>query len=315
MIWLAITALGVVSFLFAGMEAGLLSINAAQLRHHVKQKTGGARRLESLLEHPERLLVTVLLVTNVADILALLLATRELVGGFGRVGYAIVITAAIPIYLFLLGVLPKALFRRLPFRALSAMGGILETASLVLSPVLAIGRRVGRFLRPEPGSKRRRLFAAREELKQVAAQSEREGSLSSTERAMIHNVVDFRNVSVRDVMVPLANCVSVQPGTPVEKVLELSRSSGLERIPVISPEGHAVGLINVLEILVDQSRADTLARYTRRIVTASDTEPAYRIIRRLRAARLGLAAVVDSQRRLLGIATDEELVKRLVQSA
>lgn len=314
MIWLAIAALCAVSFLFAGLEAGLLSINTAQLRQHVKQKTGGARRLESLLEHPERLLVTVLLVTNVTDILALLLATRELVGGFGRVGYALVITAAIPIYLFLLGVLPKALFRRLPFGALSAMGGILETASLVLSPVLAIGRRVGSFLRPEPGSKGRRLFAAREELKHVAVQSEREGSLSSTERAMIHNVVDFRNVSVRDVMVPLSHCVSVQPGTPVEKVLELSRSSGLERIPVISAEGQAVGLINVLEILVDQSRADTLARYTRRIVTATDTEPAYRIIRRLRAARLGLAAVVDSQRRLLGIATDEELVKRLVQS-
>jgi CBS domain containing-hemolysin-like protein len=40
-------------------------------------------------------------------------------------------------------------------------------------------------------------------LKQVAVQSEREGSLSATERAMIHNVVDFRNVRVRDVMTPL----------------------------------------------------------------------------------------------------------------
>ena len=315
MIWLAIAALCLVSFLFAGMEAGLLSINAAQLRHHVKQKTPGARRLELLLEHPERLLVTVLLVTNVADILVLLLATRELVRSFDRWGYPIVVAAAVPSFLFVVGVLPKTLFPRLPFRVLSAMGGMLETASLALSPVLAIGGRLGRFLRPPPGSRRGRLFAAREELKQVAVQSEREGSLSSTERAMIHNVVDFRNVRVRDVMVPLAQCVSVQPGTPVEKVLELSRSSGLERIPVISSDGQAVGLINVLEILVDQSRADTLTRYTRRIVTATDTEPAYRIIRRLRAARLGLAAVVDGQRRLLGIATDEELVKRLVQSA
>ena len=55
--------------------------------------------------------------------------------------------------------------------------------------------------------------------------------------------------------------------------------------------------------------------YTRRLVTVGDREPAYRIIRRLRAARLGLAAVVDGQRKLIGIATDEALIKRLVQSA
>lgn len=314
MIWLTVSALCVVSFLFAGIGAGLLSINAAQLRQHVKQKMRGARRLERLLEHPERLLVTVLLVTNVADILALLLATRELVGTFGRAGYAIVITAAIPIYLFLLGVLPKALFCRLPFGALSAMGGILETASLVLSPVLAIGRRLRSFLRPEPGSKRRRLFAAREELKQVAMQSEREGSLSSTERAMIHNVVDFRNVSVRDVMVPLEKCVTVTPHTTVATVLKLSSTSGLERLPVISDTGQAIGLVNVLEILLDSGEPKPLARYTRRIVSAADHEPAYRVIRRLRAARLGLAAVLNARQELVGIATNEELVKRLVQS-
>ena len=315
MIWLAITALGFVSFLFAGIEAGVLSINAAQLRHHVKQKTRGARRLERLLEHPERLLVTVLLVTNVASILAILLATRELVGSFDRFGYLIAICAAIPIHLFLLGVLPKALFERLPFRILAPMGGILETTTLLLAPVLAIGRRLGSFLRPNPGSKRGRLFAAREELKQVAVQSEREGSLTSTERAMIHNVVDFRNVRVRDVMVPLEKCVTVTPDMPVETVLNLSKSSGLERLPVLSQTGKAIGLVNVLEILLDRGEPKPLARYTRRIVTAADHEPAYRVIRRLRAARLGLAAVLNARQELIGIATNEELVKRLVQAA
>ena len=56
------------------------------------------------------------------------------------------------------------------------------------------------------------LMAAREELKQIAIQSEREGSLTSTERAMIHNVVDFRNVKVRDVMVPLATTAAIVVG-------------------------------------------------------------------------------------------------------
>jgi CBS domain containing-hemolysin-like protein len=51
----------------------------------------------------------------------------------------------------------------------------------------------------------------------------------------------------------------------------------------------------------------------RRIVSARDAEPAYRIIQRLRAARVGLAAVTDAQRKLIGIVTGEEAIKRLVQ--
>lgn len=315
MIWFAVLGLCAFSFLLAGIEAGLLSVDEVQLRHHVKQRTPGARRLSRLLEHPGRPLVTVLLLTNVADICALLLATRQLIGPFGHLGYFIAVVAAVPIYVFVLTVLPKSLFRRFPFRALAALAGFLETASLILSPLIAIGERIGRLFLPRRASDHARLFAAREELKQLAVQSEREGSLTSTERAMIHNVVDFRNVKVGDVMLPLSRCTTVQPQTTVKALISLSKTTGVDRFPVISADGRAVGIVNVLDILFDQGKPSTLAKYMRRIVTATDTEPAYRILRRLRAARLRLAAVVDAERKLIGVATDEELIRRLVQSA
>jgi putative hemolysin len=314
MIWLGILGLCAVTFLFAGIEAGLLSLDPIRVRYHVKQQTPGAARLARLLEHPQRLLVTVLLITNVADICMLLLTTRALVGAFGRAGYFITVAAAVPIYLFFLAVLPKSLFRRFPLRALSALGGILEKTSLLLWPILEVGQRLGRWLFPRRTTGKRRLFAAREELKQVAVQSEREGSLTAAERAMIHNVVDFRNMRARDVMTPLNRVPTVPAGAAADAVLKLSSSSGADRFPVISPAGDAIGLVNVLDILFDQTARQPLARYTRRIVVATENEPAYRVLRRLRAARLRQAAVVDARQRLVGIATDEELIRRLVRS-
>jgi CBS domain containing-hemolysin-like protein len=53
----------------------------------------------------------------------------------------------------------------------------------------------------------------------------------------------------------------------------------------------------------------------RGIVTTSEEEPAYRIVQRLRAARVGLAAVLDEKRNLRGIVTIEDLVRRLVSSS
>jgi CBS domain containing-hemolysin-like protein len=114
-------------------------------------------------------------------------------------------------------------------------------------------------------------------------------------------------------MVPIEKAVTVRPDTSVDETLKLSAATGVDRLPVIS-QGQAVGIVNIFDILFDETRRESLASYTRRIVTANDDEPAYRIIQRLRAARLGLAAVVDSQRRLIGIVTGEDTIKRLVQS-
>jgi putative hemolysin len=306
----------IVSFFFNGIESGLLSIDPVRLRQNVKRRAPAAVRLDRLLKHPERLLVTVLLFTNAADILGLLLLTRQLVHSFGSTGYLIALVIAFPVYLLLLSVLSKSLFRRFPFRALARLAGILEFLLMLLSPVLELGARLGRLLLPQRAAKRARLFAAREELKQITSQSEREGSLTATERAMIHNVVDFRGVKVRDVMLPLPRVVAVQPNASIEEALDLSASSGVDRLPVITPEGQPVGLVNVLDILLEQDGENKpLSSYVRRIVATGEEEPAYRIAQQLRAARLGLAAVLDRKKNIRGIVTIEDLIRRLVSSS
>src|SRR2546428_6345698 len=273
-----------ISFLFNGIEAGLTSIDPVRLRHHVKLNRPAAVRLDRLLKTPERLLVTVLLITNLADILALLVMTRFLVSRFAATGFFLAVVIALPVYLLVLSVLPKALFRRFPFRALARLAGVLEFVSRLLWPLLEIGSRLRRFLLPARAEDQR-LFAGREELKQITSQSEREGSLTATERAMIHNVFDFRAVKARDVMVPLSNVIAIQPDSSLDEALSLGNLSGLDRLPVISSNAQPSGLINVLDILLEKHGAKSLSYYTRRIVTANEDEPAYRIVQRLRAAR------------------------------
>ena len=302
-----------ISFLFNGIEAGVSSIDPVRLRSHVKLNRPAAVRLDRLLQEPERLLVTVLLVTNLADILALLLLTRLLVIKFGAAGFALSAIIALPIYLFALGVLPKSLFRRFPFRALSSLARLLEVTTALLSPILVVGAFLRRLFLPKH-KRRARLFAAREELKQITTQSEREGSLTATERAMIHNVVDFQNVTARDVMKPLAQVANLKADSTVSDALNLSRTRNFDRLPVIDKSGDAIGLINVLDVLLDKDQTQPLGHYMRRMVTVQESEPAARAIQRLRAARLGLAAVVDQKRNLIGVVTSEDLIARLVQA-
>jgi CBS domain containing-hemolysin-like protein len=313
-VWFIIFCCWIASFFFNGIESGLLSIDPVRLRQNVKRRVPAALRLNRLLKHPERLLATVLLCTNAADIVGLLLLTRQLVRSYHYAGYFFALAIALPVYLFLLSVLPKSLFRRFPFRALARLAGVLEFASMLFSPLLELGARLGKLLLPAR-AKHARLFAAREELKQITTDSEREGSLTSTERAMIHSVVDFRGVKVRDVMLPSAKVVALQPTASTQEALKVGADSDLDRLPVVPPEGEPVGLINVLEILLDQNGNKPLGNYVRRIVTITEDEPAYRVVQQLRAARLGLAAVVDKKKNFRGIVSIEDLIRRLVSSA
>lgn len=305
----------VVSFFFNGIESGLLSIDPVRLRQNVKRRVPAALQLNRLLQRPERLLATVLLVTNAADIIALLLLTNQLVRLYHYTGFFFALVIALPVYLFVLSVLPKSLYRRFPFRALGRLAGVLEFASTLFSPLLELGARLGKMLLPINAEKRRRLFAARDELKQITSQSEHDGTLTATERAMIHSVVDFRSAKIRDVMVPSARVVALHSGASTQQALELGASSGLDRLPVIAAGGEPTGLVNLMDILLDGDGDKLLGKYMRRIVTTTEDESAYRIMQQLRAARVGLAAVVDRKKKFRGIVAIEDLVRRLVSSA
>ena len=304
----------IISFFFNGIESGLLSIDTVRLRQNVKQRVPAALKLNHLLKQPERLLATVLLVTNAADIVALLLLTSQLVRWYGYTGFLFAVVIALPVYLFVLSVLPKSLFRRFPFRALARLAGVLEFTSILFSPLLELGARLGKLLLPGHAGKRGRLFAAREELKQITTESELQGGLTATERAMIHSVVDFRGSKIRDVMLPAAKVVVLRSGASTQEALELSASTGLDRLPVLAPDGQPVGLVNIPDILLERDGDKPLGEYLRRIVTTTDDEPTYRVMQQLRGARLGLAAVVDRKNKFRGIVAIEDLVRRLVST-
>ena len=313
--WFIISCCWIVSFFFNGLESGLLSIDPVRFRQNLKRGVPAARRLDRLLKHPERLLATVLLCTNAAGILGLLLLTRQLVVSYGYAGFFFSVAIALPVYLFLLSVLPKSLFRRFPFRALARLAGVLELASMLFSPLLELGARIGKLILPARAAKRAGLFAAREELKQITTESEREGSLTPTERAMIHSVVDFRGVKVRDLMLGSKKVVALQPSASTQEAVKLSATSGLDRLPIVSPDGQPTGLVNILDILLDENGDKPLGNYARRVVTTTEDEPAYRIVQQLRAARLGLAAVADHKKNFRGIVTLDDLIQRLVSSS
>jgi putative hemolysin len=309
--WLFFLLCLAISFLFSGTEAGLLSLNRLRLRRLARLRDPAAVRLERLLAEPARLFVTVLFVTSLSNITAVLILVSQLVALWGPIGYLLALFIAFPIFLLVTEVLPKSFFRRFPYRALASIALVLESASGLLTPFMQIGSWIGRkiFRLQRP----REIFLAREDLKYVTSYVERMGLLSSIERQMIHNVVDFRSVKVRDVMVKLERVRFVPLALPLPGVIRLSRETKFDRFPVVNEDGKIIGIVNILDLVVDQRPDATAASYLRRILTVREDEPASTALRRLRAAPQGLASVQNEAEADVGIVSIEDLLNPLVK--
>ena len=313
MTWFVLVLCLAASFLFSGTEAGILSLNRLRLRHLARQRDRAAVHLQQLLEQPARLLVTVLIVTSLLNILALVLLANALVGWFGWAGYCLTLLVALPLFLLAVEFLPKAVFRRLPYKKLASLAVLLDGASTILTPAIYVGtlfaKKVMRLERP------REIFVAREDLKYVTSEIERMGILSSIERQMIHNVVDFRMVKVSDVMVSISSVVTVRPETTIEQLLEIFRHSRFDRYPVVNGFGKIVGVVTVFDLIAGRPSISTMREYLRRILTVRAEEQAAFVLRSLRASLSSLAAVIDEKGTTVGIVSVEDLLNPLVRVA
>jgi CBS domain containing-hemolysin-like protein len=249
------------------------------------------------------------------NIFAMTLATQSFVAHFGNRGYFAALVLFLPIYLIGLELLPKSLFRRFPYRALASLCGPLRIADLILSPLHFIGSNISRLLLGAQGGDRQKLFVAREDFKYLTIESERQGALTKDERQMIHNVVDFRAIKASDVMLPLANVQTIAAAATIEDLIARSRETHIDRWPMTNEAGEITGLVNVLDVALDGKPHSAVGSYQRRIVKVNSDEPAYSIARKLRAARVTMAVVLDARGAQTGVVTWEDLIRRLVTVA
>ena len=313
MTWLLFIVCLAVSFIFSGTEAGLLSLNRLRLRQLSRSGDAHAIRLWRLVEEPSRLFITVLCVTGLANIIAILILASWFIEALKGWGYLCAILVAFPIFLILTEMLPKSFFRRFPYQALASIAVVLEIASLILTPLMAVGSwcavHIFRLKRPQE------VFVAREDLKSVTKQVEKMGMLSSIERKMIHNVVDFRAVRVKDVMVKRERVVTLRIGTPVEDVIKTFLQTRYDSLPLASDQGEIVGLVNVFDVILDQKPGENADTYLHRMLVMHEDEPASLALHRLRAAfPQTLALVVDGEDHTIGVVGIEDLLGPLVRT-
>jgi len=164
-----------------------------------------------------------------------------------------------------------------------------------------------------------------EELKLIVSSSRGLGYLPESEEDMIHRVLDLGAVSVREIMIPRNDIVSIPIDSTLDEVLHTMNEQRHSRLPVYdkTPE-KIVGLLHYKDLLPvweerriairssRPSQAFRISRLLRPLLFVPDTKEVSQMLDEFRHGRSHMAMVVDEFGTIVGMVTVEDVLEQIV---
>ncbi|MCI0527446.1 MAG: hemolysin family protein [Nitrospira sp.] len=172
------------------------------------------------------------------------------------------------------------------------------------------------ILRPFGGSMPfERPFVSEEEVKLILKEARERGIFSHTEQQLIHSVFEFKDISVREVMVSRPKIHAIQVNTSTDQVIQYMEESKFSRYPV-----YGESMNEILGILYYKDFFGALVK-KQPIVLRNLLHPAYYIpetmkvshlLKELQRRRTQMAIVINEYGSVEGLVTMEDLVEEIV---
>ena len=340
---LVVVLLIVINGLFAAAEVSLVSVRQSRLRQLAAEGQAGAQAALSLLANPGRLLsVTQVGVTlaslglgwagedTLYQIFSSLLEPLGVHLGAALL-HALCLVAAFLIISYFHVVLGEVVPKNMAIATADRLAVLVAPALLVfyrvsIAFVITIERSADAITRAlKVKSIRHAGGHSAEELKLIVTSSRGLGILPEAEEDMIHRVLDLSHISVREVMVPRNDVISIPSDATLDQVLQTMLEHRHTRIPVYegTPE-KIVGILHYKDLLPvwlerreairtgRPSHSFRVGRLLRKHMVVPETKPLSQMLEEFRQGRSHMALVVDEFGTITGMLTVKDVVRQVV---
>ena len=332
-LWIEVTliAIGILANgFFAGSEIALVSARISRLAQLREAHVTGAAAAMRLKESPETFLATIQIAITAVGTLASAIGGATAVealtpllidAGLGRwsqpVALALVIVVITYVSLVIGELAPKAIALRNPERLAALVAPILVALSRMSSGLVrvltmstkGVLRVVGL------GQTETSPFVSEEEVRYLVREGVAKGIFEKVEEELVHNVFEFADTTVGQIMTPRQQIKAVDITTPFDEAVARVTAAGHSRIPVYrsSPEQIA-GVVTLKDVLraVARGTAPTLAALLRQPLFVPETARISVVLREFQRTGHALGIVVDEYGGVVGLVTVEDIVEEIV---
>ncbi len=302
------------SAFFSGSEIALFSVPQARARALADEGRRGSAALAELRANPDRLLITILIGNNVANIAAASIATFEATRALGSAGVGLATGAVTLLVLFFGEITPKsfASSRAVPFSLFAAP--ILRTLSRALFFLVVPLEAVTRLLVPRGAG--RNPGVTEMEIRRLTQMGHLAGAIEEHERQLIERAFLMDTTRAWEVMTPRVD-IFAWPGDRTVAAVEAELEGvPYSRIPVydqsLDDVTGVVYLRDVFEALVEGRGDASLGELSREAFFVPSTVTLVELLREFQARRVHMGVVVDEYGGTDGLVTMEDILEELV---
>ncbi|GCF10872.1 hemolysin family protein [Dictyobacter arantiisoli] len=307
--------------LASAAETAFTSVNRIKLKNMAEEGDTQVLKIERLLAEPNVFLATILVVNSVAVVvassMATVLALRFFSASFGELISSI---ATSLIVLVFCEISPKTAAVQNPLRwARFFIEPVRATAWAIRPVVWLLNTITSGLVRLLSGEMRHRgPFITEDELRLLVTVSEEEGVLEEEKTEMIRSIFEFADTTVREVMVPRIDMVTLPSSMAVNEAVDMAMQGGFSRIPVYDA---AIGVDDIKGILYTKDMIRHLREnhgtlsiggLVRDAYCVPETKKLDDLLRELRLSHTHMAMVIDEYGSVAGLVTIEDLMEEIV---
>ena len=138
-------------------------------------------------------------------------------------------------------------------------------------------------------------------------------NLDGAAKEMIQGVVELSQSTVKEIMVPRPDVISVPLDTPAETLVERVAASGHSRLPVYHQNmDNIVGVVYAKDLLRSQASAPVLERIMRRPYFVPEIKKVDELLREFQLRHVHIAVIVDEYGGTSGIVCLEDVIEQIV---
>lgn len=307
----------VASAFFSATETAFFALRRVDFLKWKEEGNRTAARIEGMLESPGRVIASIFIGNEIANVAISSILAGLLVPAFPGQGKLLALAAGTLGILILGDLTPKclvwprarafSLFAAAPFR-------LFERA---VAPVRALVERAAdRIVRlmggRTPGEGE---GVSEREIRAIVDVGEEAGTLDAGEKVLIHNIFDLTERRAGEIMTPLPDVFMVPADLPYGELLARFRRFRRSRIPVYDGDPKNVaGVLHFKELLrlaAGGEEAPAWRDFVKPpfVIPASKKLP--RLLRDFQRRKIHLALVVDEYGELVGIVTLEDVLEEL----
>ena len=306
-----------ISGFFSASETAMMSVNRYRLKYQAKVSKG-AKRVQDLLEQPDRLLGVILLGNTFVNIAASAIATLIAVNLFGEIG---VLISSFLITFFLLvfsEVSPKTLAVLYPEKVALPCSLILKFLLAILYPLVYIINVLSNGILKLFGVSLEQADnqgMTQEELRTVV--HETAGRIPSKHRKMLLSILDLEKVSVDDIMVPRNEIIGLDLEHDWESTLGQLANIQHTFLPVFKQDvNQLIGVLHAkkaLHLIMEEDFDEQKLRdaLDEGFFIPEGTNLTTQLIN-FQKSKQRLAFVVDEYGDIIGLITLEDILEEIV---